>query len=235
MFQTISQYWVGPILNFLLIIVLVRLFLPMIKQMINGQLSSIAIALTEAKRLPEHTAELIRASESLSNLNRDISDMISKTDVFDRISEQFGILNRRIDDLQRVAEERPLTAMAETVVPLNHENAAVDLWQSVADMWFEVKDHVEAIILAIPDGRRRRVFDRLPRYRYDDVVSALLDQGLVSQTQAEAINEMDDTFRSIRNRRRTVTPEMLRRLSQLRSNILSTGQPTNAPLNPASA
>ncbi|MBO9545655.1 hypothetical protein [Caulobacter sp.] len=224
MFETISKYWAGPISNAVMVLLAVLILRPIIKKVALEQLSAAIAAMNEAKNLPNHIAGLVKAAEELRGVNRELVSLNDRIGQFDLITEQLDIVSRRIDDLQKITEERP----AEVIVEADGagENPVeIDRFEAAAELWFSAKAHIEGLIEAIVDGRVRRKYSSIPRYRYDDITSLLVRDHLITRDQADAVNAMDAAFRSIRNRKRAVTQEMLGSFGAWRNRILIEAAP----------
>lgn len=219
MFETISKYWAGPISNAVMVLLAVLILRPIIKKVALEQLSAAINAMNEAKNLPTHIAGLVKAAEELRGVNRELVSLNDRIGQFDLITEQLDIVSRRIDDLQKITEERP----AEIIVEADRaaeDPVDVDRFEAAAELWFSAKAHVEGLIEAIVDGRVRRKYSSIPRYRYDDITNLLVRDRLITREQADAVNAMDAAFRSIRNRKRAVTPGMLESFEAWRDRIV---------------
>ncbi len=219
MFETVSKYWAGPISNAAMVLLAVLILRPIIKKVALEQLSAAINAMNEAKNLPNHIAGLVKAAEELRGVNRELVSLNDRIGQFDLITEQLDIVSRRIDDLQKITEERPAEIVVEADGAVEHP-VDIDRFEAAAELWFYAKAHIEGLIEAIVDGRVRRKYSSIPRYRYDDITSLLVRDRLITKDQADAINAMDAAFRSIRNRKRAVTPEMLASFEAWRDRIV---------------
>ena len=220
-FETISKYWASPISNAVMVLAGIFILRPIIKKIAIEQLSAAINAMNEAKNLPNHIAGLVKASEELRGVNRELISLNEKIGQFDLITEQLVGVNRRIDDLQKITEERPPEGPVEATGQKEEVTVDVDSWDTAAELWFAAKEYVEEIIENIPDGRMRRPFNSIQRYRYDEITKRLVGGGFITREKADAINAMDEAFRSIRNRKRSVTPEMVAQFRAWRDAILA--------------
>ena len=93
-------------------------------------------------------------------------------------------------------------------------------------LWFEVKDYVEGKIERISDGRKRRKYNPIPRYTYEEITGLLERDGIINEEKADAIDDMDAAFRSLRNRKTPVTPERVAAFQAWRDLIV---EPVAAP------
>jgi len=209
MFEVVSKYWAAPLSNAVMVLVAILILRPIIKKVAVEQLAAAIHAMNEAKNLPTHIAGLVKASEELRGVNRELITLNEKVAAFDQISDQLIVVNRRVEELQKLTEERPPEGPAEVAGQEEDGLVDVDSWEAAATLWFSAKEHVEEVIDRIPDGRMRRPFNRIPRYRYDEITERLRVGGFITADEQKAINAMDETFRSIRNRKRPVTPEMV--------------------------
>ena len=209
MFELISKYWAAPLSNAAMVLLAILILRPIIKKVAVEQLAAAIHAMNEAKNLPTHIAGLVKASEELRGVNRELITLNERVATFDQISEQLIVVNRRIEELQKLTEERPPEGSVEVAGQDDDGPVDVDSWEAAANLWFSAKEHVEDIIERIPDGRMRRPFNRIPRYRYDEITERLRTGGFITAAEQTAINAMDENFRSIRNRKRPVTPEMV--------------------------
>ena len=75
---------------------------------------------------------------------------------------------------------------------------AEDHWQAIRDTWRDVRDQIESIIANIEDGRRRRPYNDIPRYKYLDVIDRLFNDGKLTKAQADAANNMNQLFFDLR-------------------------------------
>lgn len=88
-------------------------------------------------------------------------------------------------------------------------------WQALRSYWRQNAERIEFIIDAIPDGRRKAAYDRLPRTGYDRIISRLETDGLISKAASEASLELNKLFNSYRPRNRLVPDEIVAGLAQL--------------------
>ena len=218
MFETISKYWAAPISNALMVLAAIVILRPIIKKLAIDQLAAAIRAMEEARNLPKNVADLVKAAQELRGVNDELITLNEKIAGYEALTEQLVVINRRVEELQKTIDERPPEGSVE-IHGRAEEAVDVDSWDKAAQAWFAVKQHVEEIIEGL-DGRRRRPFNRIPRYRYDEITERLRELGLVSHAKAKAIIAMDEAFRSIRNRKRPVTPEMVAKFEAWRKVVM---------------
>ena len=71
----------------------------------------------------------------------------------------------------------------------------------------------------IADGRIRRKYNSIPRYTYEEITPLLVRDNALTAAEAEVVNDMDRTFRSLRNRKTPVTPERVREFQGWRARV----------------
>jgi len=214
-YQILSEYWAGPISNVLMVLLAILLLYPVIWKLSIKQMSAAFEALKTAKELPTYLGHITEASDRLQSLNREITGLRDKLEELDDIQEKLEIANRQIADLQKLSEERP----PETGAGEPPEADELQNWETVSEIWFEVKDAIEDRIESIRDGRVRRKYNPIPRYTYDEITELLVRDGALTLAEAEAVNSMDQAFRSLRNRKTPVTPERVRAFQAWRDRI----------------
>jgi hypothetical protein len=69
------------------------------------------------------------------------------------------------------------------------------------------------------DGRRKVVFDRLPRTNYDRIINKLQGQGLISAGAANASRSLNELFYRYRPRNRAVPDEVIGSLGVLNKQL----------------
>lgn len=106
-----------------------------------------------------------------------------------------------------MTEERPPEVILEGEIPQDNLSDELANWEAVSKLWFDVKDYVEDKIERIPDGRKRRKYNPIPRYTYSEITELLESDEVITSQVALAIDEMDSAFRSLRNRKTPVTPD----------------------------
>lgn len=218
-FEILSKYWAGPISNALLVLLALLILYPVIWKLSVSQMSAAFEALKTAKDLPAHLGRLTDASERLLSLNREIAALGEKLGQLDGIREKLEIANRQIADLQKASEERPPEPSTDAAPTTTEHADEVENWEQVSEMWFAVKDYVEAKIAAIWDGRIRRKYNSIPRYTYDEITEYMVRDELISREKADAIDAMNSAFRSLRNRKTPVTAERVDAFRQWRNLI----------------
>lgn len=214
-FQTFSEHWAGPLSNVVMVLLAIILLYPVIWKLSISQMSAAFEALKTAKDLPIYLGHITEASERLQSLNREIGGLREKLGELDTIQEELEIANRRIADLQKLSEERP----PEPVAAEPEEIDEARNWEAVSGIWFEVKDMVEERIGGIADGRIRRKYNSIPRYTYEEITPLLVRDNALTAAEAEVVNAMDRTFRSLRNRKTPVTPERVREFQGWRARV----------------
>ena len=220
-FELVSKYWAGPLSNVILVLLAILVLYPVIWKVSVRQLREAIAALDSAKQLPATIAELTAAADRLQDVNRDISQLRETLGDLDIINQQLEKANRQIADLQKLSEERPPELIIEADSQAHEPAAEVENWEAVSALWFEVKDYVEAQIERISDGRKRRKYNPIPRYTYEEISSLLERDGIVSKAKADAIDAMDAAFRSLRNRKTPVTTERVAEFEAWRNLIVA--------------
>jgi len=206
-FELVSKYWAAPLSNVILVLLAILVLYPVIWKVSVKQLREAIEALNAAKQLPSTIAELTAAADRLQDVNRDISALRDTLGDLDAINQQLEKANRQISDLQKLSEERPPEVIVEADDQQHNINDEIANWDAVSGLWFDVKDYVENKIDHISDGRKRRKYNPIPRYTYEEITELLEDDGVLSPEKAEAIDNMDSAFRSLRNRKTPVTAE----------------------------
>lgn len=220
-FDLFSKYWAAPLSNVIVVLVGIIILYPVIWRVSVTQLSKALDALNAAKELPKTIADLNSASDKLVDVNTQISGLKEKLSDLDAITtqlekanQQLEIANRQLADLEKRTEEVPPELTPPQTTQQTPEAAlasaqTIDNWTRISTLWFDVKDALEKKIAGIGDGRISRKYNSIPRYTYDDITSFLERDGLLNNAKRLAVNQMDRTFRSLRNRRTNVTPEIV--------------------------
>jgi chromosome segregation ATPase len=221
-FELFSKYWAAPLSNVLLVVVGIALLYPVIWRVTVTQLSDAIKAIEASKSLPKTIADLNDASNGLREVNRELVNLNGQLETkLVSINDSLQVATRQIADLQRAEDERlPPPAPA---VPAPQDDA--EHWERVSGLWGEVKNEVEERIRNIRDGRFQRKYNSMTRYVYTEIAEYMVKDKLLSQEQAEALTAMDSAFRAIRNRRTTVTPEILQKFEEWRRTILAPSPP----------
>lgn len=148
-------------------------------------------------------------------MNAGIGDLRTKLAELDQIQQKLDISIRQIADLQKLSEERPPEAVGDQAP----DDDELRNWEAVSAMWFDVRDLVEDRIEGIWDGRIRRKYNSIPRYTYDEITDLLVRDQALTPDEADAINQMGQAFRSLRNRKIPVTRERVQEFRALRGRI----------------
>jgi hypothetical protein len=219
-FELFSKYWAAPLSNALMVLLAIGLIYPIVWRIVD-QLSEAIRAIETAKNLPQTIADLTDASKGLRNVNQEMTGLKDKLAILESINDGLEVANRRIDDLQRAADDRPLPPAADAAVP----QAEVERWQRVSTLWVEAKDKAEFLIGNIRDGRYQRKYNTITRHVYTQIAGLMEQDKLLDHKQATALREMDTMFRSIRNRKTKVTPDLLKKFEAWHETILTANPP----------
>lgn len=202
-----SQYWAEPIGHILFAVVVIILLYPLAWKLVNSQLREVVKAFNAAKDWPNSLAQLMDVTSSLKDVNRELLSLNDSVKLIDELSQNVETLNRKIEDLQKLNEEQLAVNIAEEDGGVDENERAK--WEIVSDLWRDAKVYVESRIANITDGRRSRKYRSMTRYTYDEVADCLVLDGQITKEQADIIKWLDQTFRSIRNRKNPVTDELL--------------------------
>lgn len=145
------------------------------------------------------------------------------------LGEDLKLLGEKIDAAQKqVAEQQRLTASERTEeAPPEIESAVVALdlppeptpalqskdsrdpnWQKLREIWYRIRPE-EAMIADISDGRKKLKYDRMSRYQYEPIITALAVDGIITPAVAEASKKLNRIFLSYRPRNRPVPDEIV--------------------------
>lgn len=105
------------------------------------------------------------------------------------------------------ADEAPAVSFAEPqakAVSPDEEN-----WRQLRDYWKRNSKRLEYVITTIDDGRKRGVYDRMPRTNLDRIVNKLQGQKIISAAAANASRSLNELFNSYRPRNRQVPDEVV--------------------------
>ncbi len=146
------------------------------------------------------------------------------------LGEDLKLLGEKIDAAQKqVAEQQRLTASERTEeAPPEIESAVVALdlppeptpalqskdsrdpnWQKLREIWYKNTSRIEAMIADISDGRKKLKYDRMSRYQYEPIITALAVDGIITPAVAEASKKLNRIFLSYRPRNRPVPDEIV--------------------------
>lgn len=105
------------------------------------------------------------------------------------------------------ADEAPAVSFAEPeakAIGPDEEN-----WRQLRDYWKRNSKRLEFVISNIDDGRKRGVYDRMPRTNLDRIVNKLQGQKVISAAAANASRSLNEVFNSYRPRNRSVPDEVV--------------------------
>jgi len=132
-----------------------------------------------------------------------------------RLSERIETLRQIVTASSDQSEEEVALAQAQAAPPASppanggtiptFPAHALDNWQAVRAAWRDIRDRLELLIEAIPSGRVRGKYSKMPRRRYRDIVNALEKDGELRAKIANTLLGMETTFNRARTRPKSVT------------------------------
>lgn len=158
---------------------------------------------------------ITRIIEALKSFRQARAEVEALIDVIDRVNTMTDRLKIAMaESVQALAEmQQSQVRVAGAIVaagqgrsPETAQEALIEegRWQQVRATWNATKDKLETIIESM-DGRRRRPYDKITRYRYEEIISKLEQDGMISPKCAAAARNMDRRFNQLRPRPSSTT------------------------------
>lgn len=164
-------------------------------------------ALYKLKTIVEVVSKLNDSKSSISELRQSVQTL-SDIDISKQLAdlkESVEAAQKQLLEMQRHSvDERPIVTDAIIAPPievnmLQEENS----WLKIREIWGVSRDYLEkAISTRITDGRRRRKYETMTRYNYAEIIDLLLQDGAISNSAADAAQNMNRKFLALRSRKR---------------------------------
>lgn len=167
------------------------------------------------------------------DLRNTVNQLMEVEPVIRALGEQVSLLDEKVEAARKQVAELQVEASstrteasegevprAAGLVEVRPVNEAEDQnWLKLRDTWKWNTLRLEHVIDQISDGRRKVVFDRLPRTNYDRIINKLQGQGLISAGAANASRSLNELFYRYRPRNRAVPDEVIGSLGVLNKQL----------------
>lgn len=166
--------------------------------------------------------------QTIQNAAKELQKFGQMEPVVRALGEELKLLGEKIDAAQQqVAEQQRLVAserteaapqevlfQLDTAIPDAPATSSIDAaldtnWLELREIWYRNTSRIEAKINSISDGRRKLKYDRIPRYQYNPIISALERDGQINPAVAAAFIELNSTFLRYKPRNRPVPDEIV--------------------------
>jgi len=213
MLGSIPAQWAEPIGLIIVVFGSILLLYPLVWRLTIKQLSAALRALDVAKEMPDLAAKLDDLGAKFVNLRSQISQFEEKLPDTSAWLDRFEQLTRLSTDLQKQLDNLQNTPSGDVSVQIIGSVDNEDLRDHISDAWWKIKETIESKINSM-DGRKKRKYNGLTRYTYDEVGPLLVRDGILNREQGSALAQADTTYRSLRNRRLPVDVQICEKFDQ---------------------
>ena len=155
---------------------------------------------------------VIEAFRQYKNCSDSLPQLLESVDKLREIQPELQKLLGALRDSAELAHDRQ-QVLAQTLQQMSTSEKAepakvkvVDplaKWETIRNIWENVRQEIEKIIDNLSDGRRKRKYDNMDRYNYKDIINTLENDKALISSKALAARNMNSIFHSWRVRDKT--------------------------------
>ncbi len=169
--------------------------------------------------------DFLEARGPIWDLRNMVTDLKTLEPVIKQLKDDVPLIFEKIDAIRQQAAEYQLETMSTRIEAAEDAPSVVsepaqqgiagiaatddENWLRLREIWKRNTQRLEYVIDRIEDGRKRVVYDRMPRTNMDRIVNKLQGQGLITAAAANASRSLNEQFNSYRPRNRKVPDQVV--------------------------